>query len=160
MQRTILPLIAGIIIGMILTGVLIWNTMPKMMITIHESKLDFESTVQSVQDAALNNGWKVPKIYNIQKSLAAAGHTEMTRLKILSICQPDAAYSILSDDDSKMVSAIMPCRMAVYVTKDSTVHIASMNIGMMSKMFGGNIASTMKGVADAEAEMIADIIKE
>ena len=160
MKRNILSLIAGLIIGMILMGVLIWNTMPKMMITVHESKLDFNTTVKSINEAALNNGWKVPKIYDIQKSLAAAGHTEMTRLKILSICQPDAAYSILSDDESKNVSAIMPCRMAVYVTRDSSVHIASMNIGMMSKMFGGNIASTMQGVADAEEEMIADIIKE
>ena len=73
MQRNILSLIAGLIIGMILMGVLIWNTMPKMMITVHESKLDFESTVQSIQDAALNNGWKVPKIYNIQKSLEGFG---------------------------------------------------------------------------------------
>jgi hypothetical protein len=53
----------------------------------------------------------------------------------------------------------MPCRMGMYETQDGKVMISGMNMGLMSKMFGGNIAKVMGGVADEEAAMLATVVK-
>ena len=160
MAKSIGPFVAGLVIGLIVMGVAVWTLMPGMMITVHESKLGFEETVSAINESAIERGWTVPKIYDIQASLKKAGHEDMTRVKILSICQPDHAYSILKDDTNKKVTAIMPCRIGVYETADGRVFISEMNIGLMSKMFGGTIAEVMGGVAEEEKEMLRDIVKE
>jgi uncharacterized protein (DUF302 family) len=160
MAKSIGPFVAGLVIGLIVMGVAVWTLMPGMMITVHESKLGFEETVSEINESAIERGWAVPKIYDIQASLNNAGHEDMTRVKILSICQPEHAYSILKDNTDKKVTAIMPCRIGVYETADGRVFISEMNIGLMSKMFGGTIAEVMGGVAEEEKEMLRDIVKE
>ena len=160
MNKSIGPFVAGLVIGLIVMGIAVWTLMPGMMITVHESKLGFEETVSAINESAIERGWTVPKIYDIQASLKKAGQEDMTRVKILSICQPDHAYSILKDDTDKKVTAIMPCRIGVYETADGRVFISEMNIGLMSKMFGGTIAEVMGGVAEEEKEMLSDIVQE
>lgn len=151
-------LLIGLIIGVVITGLAVWKLMPKLMITVHPSKLPLNETAAAIEKAALDRQWKVPKIYDIQKTLQDAGHTDMTPLKIVSICQPHHAYNILQDDKDKIVTAIMPCRMAVYQGKDGKAYIAELNMGLMTKMFGGNIARVMGGVAVEEAQMIDPLI--
>jgi len=151
--------IGGLVLGIALTAFIVTFSMPRMMLTVHRSKLGFEETVSKIEQLAIDKGWKVPKIYDIQKSLMAAGHADMQRLKIISICQPDHAYEILKDDGRKKVSAIMPCRLGIYETKDGKVYISGMNLGLMSKMFGGVIEKVMANVADEEKEMLESISK-
>jgi uncharacterized protein (DUF302 family) len=143
MQKSISLLIGGFVLGVIIAGILFWLIMPSLMLNVHKCKLSFDETVSIINENALNNGWKVPKIYNIKKSLVDAGQSDMTRLKIISLCQPDHAYNILLDDDNKKVTAIMPCRIGVYEGNDGEVYIAEMNMGLMSRMFGGTIAEVM-----------------
>ena len=159
-SKKIHTFLAGLLVGMLLAGVIFWKAMPSMMITIHESKYDVEGTIERLQTAAGPKGWKVPKVYDIQKSLVKAGHTDMTPLKIVSLCQPDHAFEILTEDRNRMVSAIMPCRKGVYVGDDGKTYVAGLNIGLMSKMFGGTIARVMSGVASEEAEMLETVVKE
>jgi uncharacterized protein (DUF302 family) len=151
--------IGGLILGIALTGFIIAFSMPRMMLNVHESRLGFDETVAAIENSAMEQGWKVPKIYDIQKSLVDAGHTEMGRLTILSLCQPDHAYEILKEDSRKKVSAIMPCRLAVYEAKGGKVYVAGLNVGLMSKMFGGMIEEVMGDVADEEKEMLKKILK-
>jgi uncharacterized protein (DUF302 family) len=153
-----ISLLVGLVVGIVLTGVTVWILMPKLMIQVHESKLSLDDTVSTLEKAALDRKWKVPKIYDIQKTLVDSGFPDMTPLKILSICQPSHAYNILKEDKDKIVTAIMPCRMAVYKGNDGKVYIAEMNMGMMTKMFGGNIARIMGQVAIEEKEMVEPLI--
>ena len=53
----------------------------------------------------------------------------------------------------------MPCRLGVYETQEGKVMISGLNMGLMSQMFGGNIAKVMGGVAEEEAAMLAKVIK-
>ena len=151
--------IGGLILGIALTGFIIAFSMPRMMLTVHESRLGFDETVAAIENSAVEQGWKVPKIYDIQESLVDAGHTEMGRLKILSLCQLDHSYEILKEDSRKKVSAIMPCRLGVYETKGGKVYVAGLNVGLMSKMFGGVIEDVMGDVAKEEKEMLKDVLK-
>jgi len=151
--------IGGLILGIALTGFIIAFSMPRMMLTVHESRLGFDETVAAIENAAIEQGWKVPKIYDIQKSLVDAGHTEMGRLTIMSLCKPDHAYEILKEDSRKKVSAIMPCRLGVYETKGGKVFVAGLNVGLMSKMFGGVIEEVMGDVAKEEKEILKTVLK-
>lgn len=144
--------------GFILAAIMFWMLMPSMMIDIQESKLAFDETVSAIEESAAEHGWAVPKIYNIQASLQKAGYEDMTKVKILSICQPHHAYNVLKNDSDKKVTAIMPCRISVYEDQNGKVFIAGMNIGLMSKMFGGNIAKVMGGVAEEEHEILKKVL--
>ncbi len=152
----------GLVVGVILTAVAVLVFMPKLMIPVHESKMGVDETVAAIEKSALDSGWLVPKIYNIQQTLANNGHPDMSELKILSICQPDHAYNILTfNDKDKLVAGIMPCRVAVYKgQEDGKTYIAEMNMGLMSKMFGGNIAKVMATVAAQEKAMVEPLIKK
>jgi uncharacterized protein (DUF302 family) len=147
--------ILGLILGAVLMAVAIWKLAPPKMIPVHQSKLSVDETVAAIEKNALDKGWLVPKIYNIQNSLLKAGHDDMTQLRILSICHPHYSYDILKNDQDKFVSGIMPCRIAVYeAKKDGKAYIAEMDMGLMSKMFGGNIAKVMEDVSREEREMV------
>ena len=151
-------LLVGLVVGIVIAGAAVWILMPKLMIQVHESKLPLDETVAALEKSALDRKWKVPKIYDIQKTLVDSGFPDMTPLKILSICQPAHAYNILKEDKDKIVTAIMPCRMAVYKGNDGKIYIAEMNMGLMTKMFGGNIARIMGQVAIEEKAMVEPLI--
>ncbi len=151
--------VLGLLVGAVLVAVAVWKIMPKMVVPVHESKLSVDETVDAIEKSALEKGWLVPKVYNIKKTLQKNGHEDMTELRILSICQPDHAYAILKNDADKLVSGIMPCRIAVYKGKDDgKTYIAEMDMGLMSKMFGGNIAKVMAVVTAEEKEMVAPLL--
>lgn len=158
-MKTVTSIMTGLVAGVVLTGVAAWVMMPQVMITTHESRLGFDETLQTLQSTAAAKKWVVPKVYDLQASLKKEGYADMTRLSIISLCQPEYAYNILKNDADKRVSAVMPCRMGMYETQDGKVMISGMNMGLMSKMFGGNIAKVMGGVADEEAAMLATVIK-
>ena len=149
-----------LIVGMILMGFIAWKVMPHMMLTVHKSKLPFDETVAAINISAKKQGWVIPKIYNFQESLRKFGYDDMTKVKVLSLCQPHYAHKILKEDINKKVTAIMPCRFGVYETKDGQVYISEMNIKLMSKMFGGIIEEVMGKVTAEEDEMLKGVIEE
>jgi len=151
--------ILGLILGVFLTGLGVWVLMPKLMLTVHESKFNVDQTVLVIEKSAKANNWQVPKIYSLQKTLQKHGHKDMTEAIIVSLCQADHAYDILKNDADKRVTAIMPCRIGVYADKNGKVFIAGMNMGLMSKMFGGNIAKVMAGVAEEEHNILKNVVK-
>jgi uncharacterized protein (DUF302 family) len=158
-KMNFLNLLIGFLLGVVGTAVAAFKLMPKMMLLDQVSKLSFEDTVAAIEKAAVDRGWKVPKIYDIQKTLQDAGHADMTRVKIVSICQPHHAYNVLKADADKFVTAIMPCRVAVYEDAHKVVHVAEMNMGLMSKFFGPNVRDIIGNhVAVEEKEMMANIV--
>lgn len=150
----------GLIAGIIVTAIAVWTIMPTMMIKVYDSRYDFDTTVSTLEQSIKETGtWQLPKVYDIQQSFIKAGYTDMERVKIMSLCQPHHAYEILKKDENKFVTAIMPCRFSVFERKDGSVGIAGMNVGLMSQMFGGDIARVMAGVAEEEHKMLEKVIK-
>ncbi len=160
MINPLVGLLVGLVVGSLVTGVIIWKVMPRMMLEVKESNFPLEETVSRIEQVATENNWQVPKIYNLKNSLNEAGYKDFSSLKILSMCQPDYAYQILTDDDNKKVSSMMPCRIGVYEDASGRVLISRMNIGLMSKMFGGTIESVMGNVAAEEDRILEEIVKQ
>ena len=149
---------AGLIIGFLMMGVAVWFLMPAMMINVHKSQYGFEETVTAVETAvAAQEGWKVAKTFDIQKNIVDAGHTDMTRVKIVTLCNPHYANRILSDDADKVVTTMMPLGIGVYETTDGSVYMSEMNVGLVGMMFGGTIAEVMGDASKDIAMMMTAV---
>ena len=149
-------LLAGVIVGFLVMGVAVWIAMPLMMINVHKSPYGFDDTVAAVEAAVTaQEGWKVAKTFDIQKNIVDAGHHEMTRVKIVTLCNPHYANRILTDDADKVVTTMMPLGIGVYETADGSVYMSEMNVGLMGMMFGGTIAEVMGDASTDIARMMS-----
>jgi len=148
--------LVGAVLGGVIVFFILWQQMPSQMLTIHESPYGLEKTVQEIESRVQAAGWKMPKVYNLQKSLAEDGY-DIPGIRIFSLCNPHHASKLLGESDTRFVSAMMPCRIAVY-EHEGTTRIASMNIELMSGMFGGEIERVMSAVAAEEKQMLGELL--
>lgn len=160
MKNIIWGLIIGLLAGSIGTALIFWNKMPELMLNVNKSKYNFDQTYSNLEDAILEQDWDIQHVYNISECMENYGYESLNKISIFSICNAENVNNILQDDEDRKVTAIMPCRIAVYEKTDGSVWIASLNIGLMSKMFGGNIENVMSGVAEDEARMLSSILAE
>jgi uncharacterized protein (DUF302 family) len=143
MFKTIAKALTVVVLIALLSGC----NLGEMMIHENESPYDFDKTVEVITANAKAHGWIVPKVYDFQKSLLKYKQPDPGKVKALKICHPEYASQLLSQDDSKFVAAMMPCSIAVYEKSDGKVYVSSMNMGLMSKMFGGVVGDTLAKVA-------------
>lgn len=151
--------LVGVLAGAALCGLLIVTTMPSLMIMTHESELGFDETVAALEKSIADQGWVVSTVSDMNKSMAKHGVEFGPRVKLVKLCKPEYAKSVLTTD--RYVSTLMPCSFAVWEGDDGKVYLSKMNMGLMAKMFGGNIAKVMgTSVARDEKAMLAGIVKD
>jgi len=150
--------VIGTLIGAALCGVIIFTAMPAAMIITQESKLGFDETVATLESSIAANGWVVSAVMDMNKSMAKHGVAFGPRVKLVKLCKPEYAKSVLTTD--REISTFMPCTLAVWETDEGRVQISKMNMRLMAKMFGGNVARVMGGpVAAEERTILAEIVK-
>ena len=157
-MKTVLYMLFGFIIGSVVTVYAMTHLMKGRMVEVMESNMSVEETVTTLETNAKAVGWKVPKIYDMQKSLSDEGY-DIAPMKVLSICKPQYAYNILSDDNRTNISALMPCRVSVFETGDGRVWIARMNGTIAGRVFGGVVADMMTKVSDEQDAMFKGVLK-
>jgi uncharacterized protein (DUF302 family) len=152
--------ILGLIVGGVLVGGIMWLLMPQMMLVVHESRFDtIEETCDQLKTAIEANGWSNPAIRDMNATMAKHGVVMERPVRIVELCQPHYAKDVLTTDPE--VSTLMPCAWGVYEGDDGAVYITGMNMGLMGKMFGGNIAKVMgERVAADEQRMLAAVVQE
>jgi uncharacterized protein (DUF302 family) len=132
------------------------NLVQQMITKTYKSKLNFDDTVAYMNENAPKHGWTIPDIRDLQAEYREAGHTDMTKVKILYFCNSKGGYSILKNDHHKALSVMMPLGVSVYETSGGCVKIAAMNIKMMAGMFG----STVKEVLEEGAQNLENVLQE
>ena len=148
----------GFTAGVLLTVIVGWSIMPGMMIVTEESRLNVDDTVALIEKAVVEQGWVVSGTTDMNRSLAKHGVEFGPRVKVVKLCKPEYAQSVLKTDPD--VACLMPCSIAVWESDDGRVYVSKMNTGLMGKMFGGNIAKVMGGqVAEDEHAMLAGILR-
>ncbi len=157
-RHTLLFIAIGLVAGVVLTGAAIVTAMPKMMIVTRESQLGFDETVAALEKAIPANGWVISTVSDMNKSMAKHGVEFGPRVKLVKLCKPEYAKSVLTTD--RNVSTLMPCTLAVWEGDDGKVYLSKMNMSLMAKMFGGNIANVMGGsVARDEHAILSGIVQ-
>ena len=151
----IIGLLAGIIIGLLI----VYFATPRLMFKENRNREDFDTTVAKVEEAVVAKGWKIPHVHDLQATLKKFGK-EVGSVKVFEICHPDHSYEILSKDQERIVSNLMPCRIAVYEKQDGTVWISRMNSGVIAKPMSRVIRKTMSAAARDVEEIIAEVLQE
>jgi len=150
-------LIIGLLFGSLLTFVALYKAAPEMMLIEDTIDLSIEDALSKLEKAAEDMGWKVPKVHMISDSVKNAGY-DVRPVAVLELCHPKLAGMMLNDEKGRRIAPMMPCRVAIYENVDGTITISRMNSGMMSKMFGGIIASGMDEAAGQNEEIFASIL--
>jgi uncharacterized protein (DUF302 family) len=150
-------LFTGIIAGALSVIILIYFLAPGIMINENISKFGFDETVEKLVEAANQKGWKVPTTHQLDKSVANAGY-DVLQTTVIELCHPGHAGKILSNDEDKVVTSMMPCRLSVYKKSNGEVIVSRMNTGLISKLFGGNISDVMADATQETEEIVSVVL--
>ncbi len=155
-KKIVISSIAGLFVGLIVMGGLMFLMAPGMMLLEDQSRYNFETSVERFKAAVVENDWKVVKIHDMQATLRGFGY-DILPVKIFELCSARHSVRILELDAERVVSALMPCRVAIYEKSNGRVYVSRMNSRLMAIPMGGIIADVM-GLASAETEVIIDSI--
>jgi uncharacterized protein (DUF302 family) len=151
-------LLAGALIGSLMTGFIVVITMPSMMLKTHESNLGYDQTVEELKVRIEKAGWIISSVIPMHESLKKQGVDFESRVTLVNLCHPDYAKRILTTD--RYISVMMPCTFSVWEDDNSKVYLTQMNTGLMGKLFGGSVAQIMgKTVSQDEAVMLNGLLK-
>lgn len=127
----------------------------KMLVEV-SSPLGFEETLERLEANARDLGWKVPGKWKVdfQKNLMKVTDTDIGPNRVLKMCEPFAAVKLLLKDEYKMLTAMMPCTIAVYVKSDGKTYISMMNLEAMGNMFGADVKQMTDELAPQMAQMM------
>lgn len=148
MKNRIIYAIAGLVVGAVITGFALFKMSPGMMLKEDVSPHNFETTVEKFEVAVVQQGWKIPAIHDLQATMHNFGKT-VGPVKVFELCHPDHAEQILRESEERIVSTMMPCRVAIYEKADGKTYISRMNSKLMAGAMGGLVKKVM---AEAFAE--------
>ena len=160
MRRILGLLFVGFVLGLAAAGLCVWKLLPRVMLTTQKSRLAFEETVAAISASAIEHGWRVPKIYDLQATFIVDNYEEMSRMKVVSLYGIDEAYRMLYRDEYKVTAALLPWRIAVYETADGTVYVSWLNTRVLSKFYSDIAGEMMSRAAREEQNIIENIIEQ
>jgi uncharacterized protein (DUF302 family) len=152
MKAHVLHATGWVLVGMVLMGLVVWFSMPSLMLVRHKSTLGYEDTIAALSDALKQKqDWRVLTVNDYQKSTAAFGAIE--RVGSVNVCNPRYASRILANPADRGVTAFMPLGLGVYEDGHGQVYVSQLNVGLLGVMFGGTIADVM-GIAGEDLNAV------
>lgn len=158
MRKKSTMFLTGFITGILLTFLLLLVLAPRIIFTKTESKYNFAQTVDLIEQSIRDNGWSMPHQYDLQATLNKHGFA-VKPVRVFSICKPDLAARILGSDDDRHISAMMPCRVAVYENENGKTYIARMNAILLSKLLGNNAEAVMRDAGQESERILEPLLK-
>ena len=110
-----------LVIAFLLTSLTASGQSEEMFIE-SESRLGFDETIKVLDESIAISGWKVLIIHDLQTSMKKTGK-EVLPVKVFEVCNPKHSYRLLSLDDKRIYSSLMPCRFSVYEKADGKVYV-------------------------------------
>jgi uncharacterized protein (DUF302 family) len=157
MKNSSVIFFAGLIVGIGLTILAIVVILPKQMFVVKESNLAFDQTIEAIEKSAAANQWGVPFKYDLQATLKGKGF-DVQPVNVISLCKPAFANEILSDNNERLVSALMPCRVAVY-EKEGKTYVSMLNAALFAKFLNKKSKRVMSQASAENDKILAPIVK-
>ncbi len=129
---------------------------PAVMIE-NESRYGFSETVDFLSKAIVESGWKVTIIHDLHETMKKNGK-EVMPVKVIELCNPNHAFQILSKDEYRNVSPMLPCRVSVYEKADGRTYVSRMNAPAFAGMIGGEAAQTIVRAFNETEEMLKMVL--
>ncbi len=146
----------GLIIGVGVTLLVFIVFLPRKMFLVSKSKLNFGETAEKIIESTAINNWSMPAQYDLQATLGKHGF-DVKPVRVFSICKPELANKILEGNEERVVSALMPCRLAIYEGKDGKTYVSRLNAPFFARLLGSKIKNVMVA-AGAETEIILEAV--
>ena len=152
----VLQVLICVIAGMALMGLIVWFTMPLLMLVRHKSKLSYDETVTALSEALMKKqDWDVLNVNDFKKR--TKDFVTLERVGSIDICNPRYVSKILAEDQNRGVTAFMPLDLGVYEDKKGQVFVSKLNIGLLGKMFGGTISKVMGAAGKDLSEVVNSV---
>jgi uncharacterized protein (DUF302 family) len=140
--KVLVGVLAGLLIGVAATFGTAYLAAPSLLFIERDSRLGYQETLAAIHEATADAGWIIPKQYQLDASLSKAGF-DVLPVSVIELCNPDHAYRILAEDEYRLVSSMMTCRVAVYQKSDGSTKISRMNTGLMSRILDATAREVM-----------------
>lgn len=130
----------------------------KDMFIENESAFGFDETVEKLEQAIKAESWGLLHTHDLQGILNGKGF-DVEPTKVFAICKPPFANKLLSNDDLKIFSSLMPCRVSVAQKENGKVYVSRMNFGTFASMIGGDVGDIMRDAYKEVENMLTEIIR-
>jgi uncharacterized protein (DUF302 family) len=157
MKKSSVMFLTGLVAGIALSFLAIVIILPKQMFIVKESKLGFAQTMAALEKSAADHNWGIPYKYDLQATLKGKGYN-VQPVNVLSLCKPEHANEILSDNNERLVSALMPCRVAVY-EKEGITYVSMLNAALFSRFLSKKSKNVMSAASAENEQILASILK-
>jgi len=123
-----------------------------------ESRFGFDETVKTLNETINSGGWKVLIVHDLQESMKKA-NKEVLPIKVFEVCNPKHSFKLLSQDEKRIYSSLMPCRFSVYEKSDGKVYISRMNTVNLSKQIGGLVEEVMTEATNETEAFLKSVLR-
>lgn len=124
----------------------------------NESRYDLEETITRLTSAIQEAKWGLKHTHDLQEMLKEKSY-EVLSANVLEICKPPFAYELLSKDELRIYSNLMPCRVSVYTKQDGKTYVSRMNNGLLSAAIGGVVQEVMTEAYEEVEEILTTVLK-
>jgi uncharacterized protein (DUF302 family) len=122
------------------------------MLYVREAEGSVDEVVKKLEEAAAANEFGVLAVHNLKQKLNAKGVEFGPECRIVEVCNPKKAKSVLEADMS--ISNALPCRISIY-DEDGKVKISTLRPTAILGLFGQpKLEPIAKEVEDAMIRMI------
>lgn len=123
-----------------------------------ESKFGFDETVEKLSNIIVEGGWRVTHTHDLKETMRKNSF-EVHPVKVIELCNPKYAYRLLSVDELRIFSNMMPCRISVYEKVDGKTYVSRMNSALFASQIGGVVEEVMSGAYRDAEEFIKKVSK-
>ena len=145
--------------GAIVFAAIMVFVMRRYMIVAHRMNAPYETVCANIEKAIKTvPGWGHPlPDWDFHGAVSKTHYFDnLVKKRLFFVCKAEYANGIVNKFPH--MGAMMPCAWAIYETRKGEVFLSKMNIGLMSKMFMGNvIGSNMGKVAKEEHLMLKEL---
>lgn len=156
-MQLVLAALAGVVAGIVLLALVVLFVARTKMIVAEPIPLSFDDAVRTVTEAVpAVAGWGMPAApLDMTGALAAKGISieGVRRAQIFFLCNPRHAAHVLGA--APWMMGMMPCSWALFEKTDGSVHLSSMNMPLLSRIFSGDVGRVLRQVASEEERMRA-----
>ncbi len=148
-------IVGGFVAGIVFVAGLAYAMASSLMFSEQVSPFGMEETIARIQHniQATGNGWTLSGLRNPGRAVQQDGGNVLP-VMMIEACSTKYSKPILNDDSVRFLSILMPCKVSVYKKNDGKVYIATMNAGLMGKMFGPLVGEIMGHVADDQRKFL------
>lgn len=143
----------GVLAAVLALAILGWMYMGQLMMVEHESPFGVEETAARIQQNVMEAGWDLSGLRNPQRAVKRDGGASLPVLMV-EACKTEYSKPILQDDNTRILSILMPCKITVYEKSDGKTYIGTLNAGLMGWMFGVKVGQIMTKVAADQKKFI------